>query len=69
VSGLRFRPEIHVPWPYLAGFAALLYVIRSALRGWDFRPAPIDFLVWGGLAAIIAMRIWFGRGGDDDRMP
>ena len=40
----------------LAGFAALLYVLESALRGWDFRPTLMDGLVFGALALILILR-------------
>jgi hypothetical protein len=50
------RPQLRLPWQALAGFAAVLYVAESALRGWDFRPTILDFVVFGGLAAILALR-------------
>lgn len=77
MSPLRLRPEVSVPWPALAVFAAVLYVVRSALRGWDFRPTAIDLLIWGGFAAILVVRALFvasmHRDGDnnahDERPP
>lgn len=56
MSPLRLRPEIHVPWHVLAAFAAAVYVLRSALRGWDFRPSILDLVVFGGFAAILVAR-------------
>lgn len=67
MSPARFRPDIRVPWQALALFAALLYVLRSAVRGWDFRPSLLDFLVWGGFAALLVARVVFAaRTGDGD---
>ncbi len=65
MAPLRFRPTLHVEWPYLVAFAALVYLVRSALRGWDLRPDPLDWLVFGGLAAIIILRVLLGRGDGD----
>lgn len=53
---MRFRPELKVPWWALIGFAVLVYVVRSALRGWDFTPDATDVIVFGGLLVIVAMR-------------
>lgn len=66
MTGPHLRPRISVPWPYLVAFAALVYGVRSALRGWDLRPDPLDYLVFGGLAVIIALRIWLGRSVEED---
>lgn len=56
MSPLRFRPEIRVPWQAILVFAVFAYVVRSALRGWDFVPDPLDVVVFGGLALILAVR-------------
>jgi len=56
MSPLQFRPRIRMPWQALAGFAAVLYVLRAALRGWDFRISVLDGLVFGTLALILAIR-------------
>lgn len=53
---MRLRPEIRAPWWALAGFAAALYVLHSALRGWDFRPDAADLLVFGLFAALLLLR-------------
>jgi hypothetical protein len=70
MSPLHFRPEIRMPWQALAAFGAALYVLRSALRGWDFRPDVTDGLVFGGLAAILLLRPivarWLGEEETDD---
>jgi uncharacterized membrane protein (UPF0136 family) len=68
VSPVRLRPDVHLPWQALALFAAALYVVESALRGWDFRPTPLDLVVLGGLAAILVIRMLVARFmSDDDR--
>lgn len=56
MSTMRLRPDIRLPWQALALFAAAIYVVRSALRGWDFRPSPLDLLVFGALAVILLLR-------------
>lgn len=56
MSPLQFRPRIRMPWQAIAGFAAVLYVIRSGMRGWDFRPAILDIMVFGALALILLVR-------------
>jgi hypothetical protein len=56
VTPLHFRPEIRVPWQALAAFAAALYVLRAALRGWDFHPDTIDLVVFGALVLILLVR-------------
>jgi hypothetical protein len=67
VSPLRFRPEgLRVPWQAIAGFAAALYVLRSALRGWDFRPDLLDAVVFGGLALLLIARALVARLKEDD---
>jgi hypothetical protein len=63
---VRLRPDLRLPWPALAIFAALLYVIESALRGWDFRPTLLDFVVFGGLALILLLRPLVTRMMEDD---
>lgn len=56
MSALRLRPELRLPWQALGVFAAAVYVLRSALRGWDFRPEFLDVIVFGGLALILIAR-------------
>jgi hypothetical protein len=59
-----------MPWQAVAGFAAALYALRSALRGWDFRPDPVDLIVFGALGVVLLLRPLMARwlsGGDDDR--
>lgn len=63
---LRFRPDLRLPWWALAGFAVAVYVIESGLRGWDFRPTLLDGLVYGGLAAMLLLRLFVSRARDDD---
>jgi hypothetical protein len=65
VSPLRLRPDLHLPWQALALFAAALYVIESALRGWDFRPTVLDGIVYGGLALLIVVRALVAKRMDD----
>ncbi len=66
MSPLRLRPDVRVPWQALAGFAVALYVIESALRGWDFRPTVLDAIVIGGLAAILILHPLIVRWMKDD---
>jgi len=56
VTPVRLRPDLRLPWQTLAGFGALLYVLESALRGWDFRPTLLDGLVFGALTLILILR-------------
>ena len=56
MTPVRLRPDLRLPWQALAGFGALLYVLESALRGWDFRPTLMDGLVFGTLFVILALR-------------
>jgi len=66
VSAVRLRPEMRLPWQLLAGTAVVLYVVESALRGWDFRPTTLDLVVFGGLAAILILRPLVARWMSDD---
>jgi len=61
VTPLRLRPDLRLPWQALAGFAVVLYVLESALRGWDFRPTLMDALVFGALFVILALRPLLSR--------
>jgi hypothetical protein len=63
---MRFRPELKAPWWALIGFAVLVYVVRSALRGWDLTPDATDVIVFGGLLVIVAMRPVIARLMRDD---
>jgi hypothetical protein len=57
VSPLRLRPEgLRIRWQAIAAFAAAAYVLRSALRSWDFVPDMVDLLVFGMLAVILLAR-------------
>lgn len=58
---MRLRPDLAVPWPALAAFGAFVYVVRSVLRGWDFRPTVEDGLVFGGLALLLVIRALVAR--------
>jgi hypothetical protein len=52
-------------WMAVAAVAAI-YVLRSALRGWDFRPdLPLDAILLGIFVALIAARLLMGRRGPD----
>ena len=66
MSAVRLRPEMRLPWQAIALFAALLYIIECALRGWDFRPTTLDLIVFGGLAAILVLRPLVARMMEDD---
>lgn len=53
------RPDIRIPIWAAAGVPAAAYVLRSMLRGWDFRPdLPQDALVTVLLIALIAVASW-----------
>lgn len=56
MSPLHLRPELRLPWQVIAAFAAVVYVLRSAMRGWNFRPDLSDVIVFGGLALILVAR-------------
>ncbi len=66
MSPLRFRPEIRVPWQAILAFAVLVYVLRSALRAWDFVPDALDMVVFGGLALILIVRPLVSRMSADE---
>jgi len=66
VTPVRLRPDLRLPWQALALFAAALYVLESAMRGWDFRPTLLDVLVFGALAAILLLRPVLARMMKDD---
>ena len=66
MTPFRLRPEgLHIPWQAIAGFAAVLYAIRSILRSWDFRPDLVDLVVFGGLAFVLLARPLAKRWLDD----
>jgi hypothetical protein len=63
------RPRFRMPLWVAFGIVALAYVVRSALRGFDFRPdlpldaiAAVAFLVVAGIVAYIRSVI----GSEDD---
>lgn len=57
MTALRLRPEgLRIGWMPIAGFAAGIYVLRSALRSWDFKPDTLDLIVFGGLALLLVAR-------------
>lgn len=61
MSPVRFRPDVKLPWQAIALFAAAAYVVRSAVRGWDFMPELLDVLVFGALAVILIVRPLLAR--------
>jgi len=66
MSPVRFRPDLKLPWQAIALFAAAVYVVRSAVRGWDFVPELLDVLVFGALAVILIIRPLLARSLEDD---
>lgn len=70
MTPVRLRPEgLRIPWQAIAAFAAALYLLRSALRGWDFRPDALDAVVFGALAVILIARPLMAKmlgGADED---
>ena len=57
MTAIRLRPEgLRIGWRPIAGFAVSLYLIRSALRHWDFRPDLLDLVVFGGLTLLLVAR-------------
>jgi hypothetical protein len=61
------HPRIHIPaWAAVAVVAAA-YVVRSALRGWDFAPdLPWDLVVALTLVALLVARSVLRRQGWDE---
>jgi hypothetical protein len=68
VSPLHIRPNatIPIPWGAAATFAAVMYLVRSLLRGWDFRPDILDLVVFGALALLLVSRALVKRQPEDD---
>ena len=65
------HPSARVPAWVAIAVVATAYVVRSALRGWDFRPdVPTDVIVLAVLLALLALRELlrrqrWGSGGED----
>jgi hypothetical protein len=68
MSPLHLRPEgLRLPWQALVAVGVAVYVLESALRGWDFRPDALDLIVFGLFAAVLVARPLAARFlGDDD---
>ena len=69
---MAFRPRVRMPaWAAVAVVAAA-YLVRSAVRGWDFRPdLPLDAAIGGVLIGLVVLRTltadWARRDETDDR--
>jgi hypothetical protein len=68
---MLLRPRIRIPLALAAAIAAVLYVLRAALRGFDFRPdmpqdavALVAFLVL--LSAVAYVRRHYAQRPSDD---
>lgn len=66
------RPRIRIPLPLAVAIVAAAYVVRSAMRGFDFRPdMPIDaiaaalFLLVLGMVAYMRHEARTGEGPDE----
>jgi hypothetical protein len=61
------RPRLRMPlWAAVAVVAAA-YMVRSLLRGWDFRPdMPIDAVLGTTLVALLALRWGLARSASTD---
>jgi hypothetical protein len=56
------RPRVRIPLWAAATIGAPAFVVRSALRGWDFRPdLPIDVIVGAAFILVVALRLWTAR--------
>jgi hypothetical protein len=68
VSPLHIRPQtaVPIPWGAAATFAAVMYVVRSLMRGWDFRPDVLDLVVFGALALLLVSRALVKRQPTDE---
>ena len=61
------RPTIRIPLWAAAGIPVAAYVLRSAIRGWSFRPdLPEDAVVALLLLALIAVVAWIRRSAGSD---
>jgi hypothetical protein len=66
------RPRIRIPLSLAVAVVAVAYGVRSAMRGFDFRPdMPVDafagglFLVVLGMVAYLRHAARSGEGGDE----
>jgi hypothetical protein len=63
-----FHPSLRLPTWAAVGIVAAAYFVRSAMRGWDFRPdLPVDAVILLVLAVILALRWYLQRQGWDRR--
>lgn len=60
------RPRIRIPLWSAVGIVAAAYVVRSVIRGFDFRPdLPVDLVVLALLAIVVGI-VAFMRAQTDD---
>ena len=53
------RPTLRIPLWAAAGIPVAAYILRSAIRGWSFRPdLPQDAVVGLLLLALIVVVVW-----------
>ena len=56
------RPRMRIPLTAAVGIPAAAYVLRAALRGWDFSPdLPADAILGVALVVLVAAAWWLRR--------
>ncbi len=65
-----FHPSVRLPAWAAVAIVTAAYVVRSAIRGWDFRPdLPVDAVILIVLVAILTLRWYLARQGWDRGEP
>jgi hypothetical protein len=63
-----FHPSWHLPTWAAVAIVTAAYVVRSGMRGWDFRPdLPLDAILVAILAGLFVLRWYLKRQGWDRR--
>lgn len=62
-----FRPRVRMPMWAAVAVVAAAYLVRSAMRGFDFRPdLPIDAVLGAVLIGLIGLRLYLSRPSAED---